>query len=274
MLYALILFASIVLRPSASIPVHGTLVMAIPTNSGWTVCADRRRHDIVRGYQDAVTKLKRYGRNAIYADIGSSILFVSDQRATPGTVRETFNANETLKRFALTNHFSDTPRFWSMLAGVVVNDLKTAIAANRPVAGENSDLALVFFWVREGVLNRHFIRIDFSNPERITPTESRYESRPGQEGRTGAFGNSHLFAELLRGTDPRFDELRKDPDIKRFIRSPIDRQLITSGEAEAFAKRFIRISSEKTGLLLSGGGSIGPTSNCVAVTQTQSGSIR
>jgi hypothetical protein len=62
-------------------------------------------------------------------------------------------------------------------------------------------------------------------------------------------GNTAVYEELLNGHDQRFDDLRQNPLVKRFIFDRVHRSKVSSSDAISFAKYFISECHSRTHLI-------------------------
>src|SRR5437764_438991 len=86
----------------SSVASHGTLIVAIPTQEGLVICADRRVHTKT-GDRDDVLKIRQLDSRSIYA--ASGLLYVT-------TDQELFNLNKSIEGhlpFGLASYGIETP---------------------------------------------------------------------------------------------------------------------------------------------------------------------
>ncbi len=250
---------------------HGTLGVSITTKEGWTVCADKRIYDAVSGDQDIATKIYSLSNKVLVLSTGASMLVeTTTNGGAVSTGPTVFSADEVIRRLAQTKPFADTSQFWSMLIDALIDELERILDSNqsKPVLDSPPNFQSIFSWVgADDRLHQFRIAINYQDTRRISYRTQVYA--PLDEARTemGGYGSLDVYDEILHGRDARFDDLRQDKDIRRFAVDRPARSEISTAEAESFARRFIRLSSERTPLLLASSGHIGPTSDCLSVTK-------
>jgi len=257
---------------------HGTLIVAVPTRTGWLVCADKRTYDRVRGDKDDVTKLLGIG-SAIFGSTGNADFYglLTDRitgRESAGAIL--FSAEDVVNRFAATNAFSDTSSFWTGLMHELTTEFESFLrripSTWWPESGAPPDSALFqlpFFWVDSGsvphgtLLRFHYKR---QSPFSIEIRKHDLQAEKITDNiKVIAFGNIAVYEEIMNGKDKRFDDLRQDKEIRRLFFDKPARTTVTETEAEAFGRRFIVLTSERTHLIENTTFHVGPTADCVVI---------
>jgi hypothetical protein len=243
-----------------SVPSGGTQIVSVTTKDGWVVCGDKRLYDVIRGDRDVAQKVRNAGNVAIFDATGASI--IAD--ITEGDV---FNAEDEVDRFLSNEKFSDEPGFWQHLLTYLSGRLKETLRIH-PLSGPGGvgiSFLLQFYWIdKDGTLVTLNSRVDYSDSENIRIVQTAYRSGGDDFASSGFAGEKFLYEEILSGTNPEFDDLRKDAQIKRFLERP-KKLDVTSTDAEAFARRFIRLASERGPLLNPGMQHISPASDCLSL---------
>jgi hypothetical protein len=207
---------------------HGTLIVAVPTSTGWLVCADKRTYDRVRGDRDDVTKLLVIG-SAIFGSTGTSSFY--ELRMDRITGRESigarlFSAEDVVRRFAATHAFTDTSRFWTGLAHELGTEFENYLRSLPntwwPESGNPPDSALFqlpFFWVDSGSVPHGTVwRFNYrrQNPPFI---EIRKHDLPADEitnnVKAQVFGNIAVYEEITNGQDKRFGDCLRSASFAR-----------------------------------------------------------
>lgn len=245
---------------------HASLVVAVPTRTGWVVCADKRVINPLRGTRDDDTKVHRIAPAAILATTGT-LRFT--EQIDGDTFVTRFSASDSVKRVVSTNTFAGTSEYLRALADAVVSDFNAYLSSipqtEWPDIDESPDSALfqlpVFWMTRDGVPEMALLRL----PWRRTLEAEIRQSRPDDQLRPAAFGNLRVWLEVVRGHRPEFDDVRRDAGIRRFVRDAYQRQAVSPREAEAFARRFILLTHQRLPVLQGGEPDVGPTADCLTV---------
>ena len=242
-----------------AVPSGGTQIVSVTTKDGWVVCGDKRLYDVIRGDRDVAQKVRNAGNVAIFDATGAPIIADS----TEGDV---FNAEDEVDRFLRNEKFIDEPGFWQNLLNYITRTLKETLRTHPLSRSSGLDISflLQFYWIdSDGILVTLNSRVYYSDSENIRIEQTAYRS--GDEFASSGFaGEKFLYEEIVSGTNPAFDDLRTDTQIRRFLERP--RRLdVTSTDAEAFARRFIRLASERGPLLDPGMQHISPASDCLSL---------
>ena len=242
-----------------SVPSGGTQIVSVTTKDGWVVCGDKRLYDVIRGDRDVAQKVRNAGNVAIFDATGASI--IAD--ISEGDV---FNAEDVVDRFLSNEKFVDEPGFWQNLLTYLTGTLKETLRIH-PLSrhgGVDTSFLLQFYWIdTDGTLVTLNSRVDYSDSENIRIEQTAYRS--GDEFASSGFaGEKFLYEEIVSGTNPEFDDLRRDKQIRRLLERP-KKMDVTSMDAVAFARRFIRLASERGPLLNPGMQHISPASDCLSL---------
>lgn len=253
--------------------VRGTLVVALATKQGLLVCADRRTYDPVRGDLDDTEKITQIGNRAAFASTGIPTFYklLTNSLTQQTTLVPGFLADSVAQSFFQKNGFTDSETSWQGLARELVQSFESFLRSTPykfwPETGNPPDNALfqlgVFFLDEDGRAHASYVRFTYiKSPvpvinvfKSVEPDASFIRVRPI------ALGNIAVFTELREGVDKRFDDVRREHLLKRFMREGPEVKQVSLTDAERFARRVIRLTSERTHLLESSTFHVGPTTD-------------
>jgi hypothetical protein len=256
-----------VIGTALSARVHATLVVGVTTQNGWVVCADKRVYDRARGDVDEVTKVTRVPGNAVVAFVGGH-RFYRLRREGNGSLTllpDIFNADDIVQSFTKTRRFTNTDVFWSGLATQVVTKLTEVFARESNLQRDSTEnFKAVFYWSgSNGRQRRRVLNVSFVGKTDVSWTLEDTQIHRSDISDVALEGS--LADELQKGHDPRFDAVRNDSRIKKFLEGRPATKSTSTREAETFAKHLIQLSSQRLADLKIAEGHIGPTSDCASV---------
>lgn len=82
-------------------------------------------------------------------------------------------------------------------------------------------------------------------------------------------GRAELLYELWKGTDSRFDQLRSNGYVSKFLRNPVPFKQVTLKEARKAALYFISITSKRNQLLVPGDESVSETADIYVISRSR-----
>lgn len=256
----LLLATRVAVLGATDVAVGGTMVVAVRFREGLVVCADKRSHLDGPGqpegnYRDDDVKISLVNQVGGFVTAGVPILergdgvrvfdadrVIGDHLGKAGFVK--FDqlaqlAEDSFRSYVLSKPPADRPL--------------TQWHEGRPVFFH----ALIFFH-RPKSIALYDLELQYTSG--ATPTiHATIENR--SQDRLRAYGTL-VLKEILRGSDRRFADLRGDHVLDSVLRTVWASQ-VTEGQAFAFAKKAIVVTSERIGLLdESLVPSFGPTSDC------------
>ena len=256
----IVLATQVAVLGAPDVAVGGTMVVAIRFREGLVVCADKRSHldgpGLPKGnYRDDDVKITLINETGAFVTAGVPML----QRVDGVRV---FDADRVIgdhlgevgfaKFDQLAQRVEDAFRSY-VLSKPPTERPPTQWHEGRPVFFH----ALIFFQ-RPKSINLYDLELQYTSTG--TPSiHATIENR--SQDRLRAYGTL-VLKEILRGSDRRFADLRGDNVLDSVLRTGWASR-VTEGQAFAFAKKAIAVTSERIGLLdESLVPSFGPTSDC------------
>lgn len=254
--------------------VSGTLIVGLATKEGLLICADKRTYDPLRGALDTEVKIVELTPTAVFAWTGIPVFYeiLSDRTPDQPSLRVAFSAVDVVKGYFLNNRFSNTNDFWRGLSLALKEQFEKFLYAwpftSWPETGNPPDNALfqlAFFYTDSAnVPGAVLIRLCYekSIPPSISTSKSEIQRSSFTEVRPIILGDTAVYDEVLSGKDKRFDDIRHDKLMSRFLtdRPPI--QTVSVNAALDFARKFIKTTSERAHLIESTPFHVGPTTDC------------
>jgi hypothetical protein len=243
-LFSLIAILLVCVPPASARPVQaerGTLVVAVRWRLGIVVCADRRR--LVEGdphmpYRDDVLKIVPAPPFGLAAMYGTTVY------GRQGGPR--FDAYESVKRFATNLEGASLVRSSDRLAAQLETEMAESLDQGslpppQPRPGEPAVFAVMLFALDQGtVVETLLLGVNSETGFKVQPTP-----RPSNQFVTLLGHTAVAFA--VRGTDPRFQDLRSDPWIGGFLLNPNPRAIayVSKHDVMQFGRRLIRATNER-----------------------------
>ncbi len=247
-------------QKSQVLPRSGTLVVPVPCADGLVVCADKRTHDERNGVRDDTIKIHEVSGPGLFVHHGDTAL-VSGK-----TGEVLYDAVQTALDFFAEGTFTlgDNAN-WDGLARKLQRSFLDAVDRSEiSTAPKDLDLGFVFgfFWFSAGAPKGALLRCIYrweGQPRLLVRRE--WIAPDALSGKSAmAMGNTAVFNELRVGSDRRFDALREDPLMARFVRgSPACETSCL--DARDYAKKLVGISSRDSHRLGTGS-DISPTVDC------------
>ena len=250
---------------------HATLVVGVTTRDGWVACADKRIYDTVRGGVDEETKVQRYGDRAIVAYVGGKRLYQlrveSSGRATP--LGDLFNAAEVIEALSRTRAFDESAAFWTALSDSLVRRLSIVFEKDPGLQKRSTEnLRIIFHWnALDGGQRRRIVDVIFVGRADVISLLRDVEAYAEPVSQVKVAGA--LVDIIESGKDSRFEVLRSDAQLRRFLFEKPLKAVVGASEVELFARRLIRVSSQRVEEIgLANQAHISPTSDCLSVAAT------
>lgn len=262
---------------------YGTIIVAVGTKDGLLVCEDRRL--TVKSSDGKVTtadgnKAQQLGKFGVYAITGD----LSGGLNILGRSVTTFDLAAAIPSF-FSSH--DVQRFDEPMALEFEADLRDQLTRKpadpaHPAQGPRARTEVLLYWMDQaGVTHLYIVditdavsgskgvaspaNVSPANPETAAPRpvgnfvslSSFRTSKPLVRGK-GAIG----YAAIAAGTDPRFEDLRQDDELKPFLGKFTDAESIDPIAAVRSIKKLIREISNRQDSLSPDGLDVGPVSDC------------
>ncbi len=218
---------------------RGTLVVAVPVDSGLVVCADKRLNNTDAGTsRDDFVKVRRAGPDAVFA--ATHTVGFYDRKSQ----KLAFDAFETVQDYVDANPFSNTKPFWDGLKGAILHGMFTYLSGRPHAAWPETDTA------NRGLLfNLIFYSISNGHPYSQT-VKVMYEKK-----RTPVVTVMPPFAELVtspklsgKGRDvmkylDRSPSIANDPAIRRFDERAFTVTTTRPSDAVEFSRKLFSLAS-------------------------------
>ena len=254
-----------------------TLVLVTPTRDGLVLAADKRSCDPVRGVRDTLTKIVPVGPRTAVALTGRPT-FESYTACPSGPQAFTtlYDAEVEVREFyrGVEPSFPETAAaLEDRLRSGFERYLTTQPFDDWPESGEPPEHALYqAVFVHGGVRERRgqLVLAKFlyeRSPDR--PVRGmRWVEVPAEKlayARAVPFGNLAVVREIRHGGDPRFDDLRRHPGVRRFLLEPTPAAAVPAPEAVDFSKFFVGECSARAPLLGDSPYLVGPTCDVAVI---------
>ena len=243
---AVVLATQVAVLGATDVAVGGTMVVAIRFHEGLMVCADKRSHldgpGLPKGnYRDDDVKITLVSRTGGFVTAGVPILESLDG------VR-VFDADRVIEDHLGDVGFAKFDQLAQRAEDAFRSYVLSKLPAERPPTQWHEGRPVLFhaliFFHRPKSIDLYDLELQYTNAARPT-IRATVENR--SQDRFRAYGTL-VLKEILRGTDSRFDDLRGDQVLDSVLRTGWTSR-ITEGQAFAFAKRAIAVTSERIGLL-------------------------
>jgi len=241
---------------------HGSLVIAMPVASGWVVCGDKRKmSNLVDPTEDEV-KVFELGPGVVAGATGLRRVIEGDTL---------FDVVERVKSFAATRPFDGRDDYAEALAKALGADFTRMVPervwpqVEKQEREARSAFTVALFWVTPAGLPRWAdVNFHLVGGARYTSRSTNDTLATGNKLRPVILGNFALIDELQHGSQPAFGDARRDPEIRRYLIAPYAWRDRTAGEADAFGRRLIQLTSARLGELQRQS-DVGPTADCLRV---------
>jgi hypothetical protein len=241
---------------------RGTLVVAVRWRLGIVVCADRRR--LVEGegkikYRDDVLKIVPARPSGLAVTYGTTVY------GREGGPR--FDAQESVKRYATELAGGNVVRGAEGLATRLQTEMTEILEQEnlprpQPQPGDPGVFAIMLFALERGTLFETLL-LGVSSE-----TDFKVQVIPRSSNQFVSVMGHTAVALAIRGSDPRFQDLRADPLLGRMLLNP--RQEVVGAyskhDAMEFGRRLIRVTNERLPLL-QGIEDVGAESDCAGLTR-------
>ncbi len=240
---------------------RGSLVVAVRWRLGLVVCADRRR--LVEGdgkvkYRDDVLKI------VPAPPFGLAVTYGTTVYGRDGGPR--FDAHESVKRYAAELAGGNVVRSAEKLATQLQTEMNEVLELEKlpqPQAkpGDPGVFAIMLFALERGTLFETLLLGVSSD------TDFKVQIIPRSPDQFISLMGHTAVAVAIRGSDPRFQDLRTDPLLGRTLLNP--RQVapyLSKHDAVEFGRRMIRVTNERLPWL-QGIEDVGAESDCAGLTR-------
>lgn len=235
-----------------------TLINLITFDKGTVIAADKRGTDSNRGSIDELTKIVPIGKN------GAVGLWGGPRFLDPVTYEVQFDAFKEFEEYFQHNEFSEI----EVMKAVdhVIKAFRAFVQKYQPEGYHPRSLgvfsAVVLIHASGDI--KH-LEMPFCMKDPMTLGFGRATTFH-HDSRLHCFGDIALFNELKDGNDSRFNEIRANDDIRRFVayKHPPARQTVSEREAIEFCRFFIELNSSNIAQV-SGEESISPTCDVAVI---------
>jgi hypothetical protein len=234
-----------------------TLIIAINTAEGLIVAADKRSSDVKWGIRDDRQKFYPIGSYGVVATSGMG-QFVNELND-----EDLFNATASVQRYM--SHGVE-------LADNIIPNIGQAIWADltaylqplnclqwppNPPDGVLFQVILFFF---SGSFKRFILRVHYQQafPHPKVMVNILSNEHPFVNALPDCHGNPAVITEILTGNNSAFDDLRTDPQTKRFLFNPPPPVQVSVRAAIDFCQHIMIECSKRTPLIDTSGFLIGP----------------
>ena len=253
---------------------RATIIVAVGTKDGPLVCEDRRitlkssNGQVSAADGNKAQQLGKFGVFAIAGDISGGMTNVV------GRSYVTFDVLAEIPAFFKSHDVQQfNPQMAEEFEAHLWDELKKkSLIAERPGQVMRAQTEILLYWMDPaGAINLYILNLtgdvsapaDPAAPAAPHPTghfvslASFKTSRPLVRGK-GLLG----YNAIAGGTDPRFDDIRGDEELKPFLSHFVDASEVDAIAATHSMKKLIRIISERQDALYPGGLDVGPSSDC------------
>jgi hypothetical protein len=264
---------------SAILAPKGTLVVALATKDGLVVCADKRTYDWMRGDLDNEVKIRNLGTATLISSTGLVKFYdiLTNRVNGQQSLRLGFDANAVATEYFETHGFDNSESFWKGFTEYLSSAFQAYIGARPfahwPETGDPPDNALfqlaIFFLDALKQPDAVYVRFGYikSNPPPISVSYFRESANIFQEVKPVVLGSVTVWKELETGRDERFNDIRTETQLMRFVR---DRPLVNTVTIQAgltFARRLITVTSQRTQLIENTNSHVGTTNDCALLSK-------
>lgn len=226
-----------------------TIIVSVPCKEGLVICADQKLSMTVGDstIHDAV-KIHRLSPHVAFGVVGNSIFC---DPFNPSKVL--YSVENVVKAFFTGRKY--IPEDWSDFAKTVTDSF-AEFAGNVPqthiVLGGPPPDHFIFdigFWylTPDGELGTYTFSLQFIREiGRVHPFRMEAPAETFETARASAWGNGAILDEIRNGSDSRFDELRNDPELRRFVAEEPLASEVTTEEAVSAANKIIKVSRSMT----------------------------
>jgi hypothetical protein len=242
---------------------NGTLIMIVPTIKGILICADKRIYRESTGNKDTMHKIVQLGPNSAFAVSGAPIV---TQR---NTGRMLFNVFDIVEGIFQGRDIVDTTQTWNNLQEKLKQAFKESVLAleykdwpESQYPQKNYILFEILFFHPGADRRPHISLLQFRYIKQPNPIVEAQTYNVTVKGSFSAFGSGHVIMELQSGTDKRFDDIRNNAKIRKFLLNLVEPKNVTVKDAMYFSKRIIEVSSSRYNLVTDIDGHISPNCDC------------
>jgi hypothetical protein len=226
-------------QTGTSDPLGGTLVIAVPTQTGLVVCSDKRLYNETTGaYRDDFVKIKQVGRNALFVATHTTGFL------NPATGKMDIDVYEITSKYISSAGFSPNRTFWDGLKKEIRDQLlqyfsKREYSTWPATDTANNDLLfnLVFYTVEGEKVRSYSMRVLYEKaptPVIFIPDVSSEEVRTPKLSGKGRDVMTYLA---------RNPSVGREPAILKFDQSYFNVGKTTVSDAVEFARRLFTLTN-------------------------------
>jgi hypothetical protein len=246
-----------------------TLVVSIASREGLVVVADKRTNDPIRGDLDSAIKISPLGRFSALSVTGTPDFL------DPFTFKPNWSLDSIIREY-YGNADPEIPESFPELARKITRSFASFVSTTRPGAIPNGNppdntlaLAAFFLGPKDGCLpSVSWMRLHYVSSHSTLAQPNINVSGSQDRGYLNSsaaqvFGNAAVINELKEGTDLRFNDLREDKRIRKFLLE--QPSIVSSKEALDFARFLIKVTSERLHLIDNSRFHVGPSVDCAII---------
>ena len=235
---------------------QGTLIITIPTEDGMLVASDKlltiRHSGQADGHVDGTEKVRLLSPTAAVGFAG--LIGMAGNPAEADNPGEHLFAVDFAKYYFITNRVDDfDPQKFADSMSEQVSNYFAHLSWKYDVSKDPGCVFLVFRATPARERRTFMAYLAFGQSEtNLTVTSTHFAEavqRDRDPARVMAFGQPDVPLELEHGTDPRFDDLRNNWMIAKFLPKPPLAKDVGLADAELFAQSLMAAASERTILL-------------------------
>lgn len=232
----------------------GTLILITCSKEGLVIVADKRMLYNGSEISDTSIKISQVGKFIGFSITGAAFYF--DTR----TKKSIYDANSLVKRF-FTSHQSIVSDTLALLSSDLVNDFQELLNTHSyndwPNTSNLSDSTLYYivFYFFNKELHKFQMKLlrfvyikQFPKPE-IYVQEGNFSDSLLLHTYPIIIGNNLVYKEITEGVDKRFDDLRSNSDIKKYLTGKKMSKIVSSKKVITFSTFFIKECSKRDNLI-------------------------
>jgi len=217
----------------------GTLIVAVWCKEGLIICADRLTHDAYHDKSTDRPKIYQLTPSAAFAFTGHHELRKNDSSGIA------ISFPEVILDFSASNSFSSPEYFQGLLKKIDEETIKFYSDFGMPRFYDHL-LTMIFFGLDEsGSIDSNMIEVRTIARHLEFFVYSGAED-PVKNKSYMVWGNTWAHEKIKDLSDNRFDKIRANPLIRRFVFNNPTITDVTCQEAESFARDLIIVSSKLT----------------------------
>lgn len=234
-------------------PCQATLVVGVPNREGMLIVSDKLGHDTLAGYTDDFEKVVRLSPSAAVAVTGSAVFSWEKPSGTNILQKDHLSAWDLAKSYFSTNLVEKfNGQHFANCMGEQLSNYFTRVKLKFDPADGPGCQFIIFRTSPSKECQTFVALLLFSQTESgmsISTSCQEAVQAVDDQAQILAFGNAELPLELTRGHDPRFDDIRNNPILSKFVSDPPRIKKVKLADAQIFARKLMAEASTRTKLL-------------------------